>query len=78
LVAAVVGLAVAAILLATSTNRVTSVASGVSSSAQTADLGARLDHRGLTYVAPGVGSSAQTADLGARLDHRGLKFRAAH
>jgi hypothetical protein len=51
--AVVVGLAVAAVLLATSTDRVTTSVPDVSSSAQTADLGARLDHRGLnrsTYV----------------------------
>jgi hypothetical protein len=38
-------------------------------SAQTADTGARLDHRGLHDAASLLG----TADVGARLDHQGAR-----
>jgi hypothetical protein len=70
---AIVGLIAAVVVLATSDGGGSAVATPavqVTSAAQTADTGARLDHRGLEDRA---NSLSATADTGARLDHRGLK-----
>jgi hypothetical protein len=67
---AVIGLAVAVIVLATSQNGTATPASPVdslgASQSATAQVGARLDHRGLDT------SRSASAQAGARLNHRGL------
>jgi len=69
---AIVGLSIA-VGLAPSAGRVSRPAvartSNASASAETADTGARLDHRGLHDAAYLAG----LADVGARLDHRGRR-----
>lgn len=74
---AVIGLSIAVGLLATSdTVTVTggTLARTAVSSAQTADTGARLDHRGLHDAAYLSG----LAEVGARLDHRGVRASSNH
>jgi hypothetical protein len=68
---AILGLAIAVVLLATSRNVTTArvAPASATTAAQTADTGARLDHRGLKDAA----LIPAPADTGARLDHRGLK-----
>jgi len=70
---AIIGLTAAVVVLAANDGGGAAVATAaprVGSAAQTADTGARLNHRGLEYRA---NSLSATADTGARLDHRGLK-----
>jgi hypothetical protein len=76
---AIVGLTVAVVVLAISNGRGTvasptarahPVAIGANPSAE---IGAILDHRGLTTTIPQAVSTADpSAEIGAKLDHRGL------
>jgi hypothetical protein len=68
---AIVGLSIAVRVLASSnsvTQRAINSATAGNTSAQTADTGARLDHRGLHDAGYLLGVAAE---VGARLDHRG-------
>jgi len=73
---AILGLTIAVVLLATNPNGTTARDTGASpiTAAETADTGARLDHRGLRDAAWLSG----LAETGARLDHRGLRASSAH
>lgn len=74
---AIIGLSIAVGLLANSgsvARLAVTPANAGSAPAQTADSGARLDHRGLHDAA----SLSALADLGARLDHRGVRGSSSH